>query len=83
VFYCFGWARNDRLSGGLKGAFESLNAQIKEGKLQSPCRSFTEFEYPTLQSWSKARRVIGKAEILPKGDNPALCGNEPAQGCLG
>ena len=70
VFYCFGLARNDRLSQELKGAFESLNAQIKEGKLQSPCRSFTEFEYSTLQSWSKARRVIGKAEILPKGDNP-------------
>jgi hypothetical protein len=70
VFYCFGLARNDRLSEELKGAFESLNGRIKEGKLESPCRSFTEFEYSTLQSWSKARRVIGKAEILPKGDNP-------------
>ena len=70
VFYCFGLARNDRLSEELKGAFESLNARIKEGKLQSPCRSFTEFEYSTLKTWSKARRVIGKAEILPKGDNP-------------
>src|SRR6516165_2975622 len=70
VFYCFGLARNDRLSEELKGAFESLNAQIKEGKLQSPCRSFTEFEYSTLKTWSKERRVIGKAEILPKGDNP-------------
>lgn len=70
VFYCFGLARNDRLSEELKGAFESLKAQIKEGKLESPCRSFTEFEYSTLASWSKARRVIGKAEILAKGDNP-------------
>jgi DDE family transposase len=70
VFYCFGLARNDRLGEQLKGAFESLNAQIKDGKLQSPCRNFTEFEYSTLNSWSKARRVIGKAEILPKGDNP-------------
>jgi DDE family transposase len=70
VFYCFGLARNERLSEELKGPFENLNAQIKEGKLQSPCRSFTEFQYSTLQSWSKARRVIGKAEILPKGDNP-------------
>src|SRR6516225_6506877 len=70
VFYCFGLARNDRLSEELKGAFESLNARIKEGKLQSPCRSFTEFAYSTLKTWSKKRRVIGKAEILPKGDNP-------------
>src|SRR6516162_4090452 len=70
VYYCFGLARNDRLSEELKGAFESLNAQIKEGKLQSPCRSFTEFKYATLKTWSKGRRVIGKAEILPKGENP-------------
>jgi hypothetical protein len=70
VFYCFGLARNDRLSEQLKGTFESLQTQIAEGKVQSPCRSFTEFEYSTLKSWSKARRVIGKAEILPRGDNP-------------
>ena len=70
VFYCFGLARNDRLSEQLQGSFEDLQSQIKEGKLQSPCRSFTEFEYSTLKTWSKGRRVIGKAEILPKGDNP-------------
>jgi hypothetical protein len=33
VFYCFGLARNDRLSEELKGAFKSLQAQIKEGNL--------------------------------------------------
>jgi hypothetical protein len=54
-------ARNDRLNEGLKDAFQSLNAQIKDGKLESPCRSFTKFEYAILKSWSKARRVIGKA----------------------
>jgi hypothetical protein len=70
VFYCFGLARNDRLSEQLKGSFEGLQTQIAEGKVQSPCRSFTEFDYSTLKSWSKARRVIGKAEILPQGDNP-------------
>jgi hypothetical protein len=70
VFYCFGLARNDRLSEQLKGSFEGFQTQIAEGKVQSPCRSFTEFEYSTLKSWSKARRVIGKAEILPQGDNP-------------
>src|SRR3981081_266588 len=70
VFYCFGLARNDRLGEQLKANFESLRIQIKEGKVESPCRSFTEFEYSTLDSWTKARRVIGKAEILPKGDNP-------------
>jgi len=81
VFYCFGLARNDRLSEILHGHFESLKAQIIEGKLQSPCRSFTEFAYSTLTSWSKARRVIAKAEILPKGDNPRfIVTNLPADG---
>ena len=70
VFYCFGLARNERLGEQLKVNFESLKAQIKEGEVESPCRSFTEFEYSTLKSWTRARRVIGKAEILPKGDNP-------------
>jgi hypothetical protein len=70
VFYCFGLARNERLSEQLNAHFQSLKVQIDEGKLQSPCRSFTQFEYSTLNSWSRKRRVIGKAEILPKGDNP-------------
>jgi hypothetical protein len=65
--FCFGLARNERLSEQLNAHFQSLKAQIDEGKLQSPCRSFTQFEYSTLNSWSRKRRVIGKAEILPKG----------------
>jgi hypothetical protein len=70
VFYSLGLARNGRLEEQLKGNFESLKAQIQEAKVETPCRSFTEFEYSTLNSWTKARRVIGKAEILPKGENP-------------
>ena len=31
---------------------------------------FVEFDYQTRSSWTKSRRVIAKAEILPKGDNP-------------
>ena len=70
VFYCLGLARNDRLGELLTRNFEALKARIKEGKVETPCRSFTEFEYSTLNSWTKARRVIGKAEILAQGDNP-------------
>jgi hypothetical protein len=70
VFYCLGLARNERLQKQLQASFESLRSQIKEGKLERPCRSFTEFEYATLDSWSRARRVIGKAEVLAEGDNP-------------
>ena len=31
---------------------------------------FKDFTYRTLKSWSRRRRVIGKAEDLPKGPNP-------------
>ncbi len=82
VFYCFGLARNDRLGEQLKGSFETLKTQIQEGRVQRPCRSFTELEYSTLASWTKARRVIGKAEILPQGDNPRfIVTNLPKEGC--
>jgi hypothetical protein len=70
VFYCLGLARNERLQKELQASFESLKAQIQEGRLQPPCRSFTEFEYATRDSWSRARRLIGKAEVLAAGDNP-------------
>jgi hypothetical protein len=70
VFYCLGLARNERLQKELQASFESLKTQISEGQLQSPCRSFTEFEYATRDSWSRVRRVIGKAEVLAAGDNP-------------
>jgi hypothetical protein len=31
---------------------------------------FTEFQYQTRESWSRERRVIAKAEVTGKGDNP-------------
>ena len=71
----------DRLAEQLKASFESLRSQIQEGKLETPCRTFTEFEYSTLESWSRARRVIGKAEILAQGDNPRfIVTNLPKKG---
>jgi len=33
-------------------------------------RVFQEFSYQTLESWSRARRVVAKAEHLEKGANP-------------
>jgi len=35
-----------------------------------PARRFRSFTYRTLNSWSRKRQVIGKAEYLPKGANP-------------
>jgi Transposase DDE domain group 1 len=80
VFYCFGLARNDRLQAQLESEFQRLQEQIDQGILQAPCRSFGQFDYSTLESWSRPRRVIGKAEILPKGDNPRfIVTNLPAE----
>jgi hypothetical protein len=81
VFYCVGLARNERLQKHLQPLFEALKAQVQDGALQSPCRAFTEFEYATLDTWSRARRVIGKAEVLAQGDNPRfIVTNLPADG---
>jgi len=33
-------------------------------------RRFEDFEYRTRKSWIRARRVVAKAEILDKGQNP-------------
>jgi hypothetical protein len=54
----------------VESEFAALERRVQQGELQSPCRSFVQFEYATLKSWSRARRVIGKAEILPQGNNP-------------
>jgi hypothetical protein len=60
VEYVFGLAKNGRMKQA-KASFEDTG----EG-----ARVFKEFAYQTLKSWSRARRVIGKAEYLSKGANP-------------
>ena len=39
-------------------------------QLENPSRRFIEFQYATLKSWARERRVIGKAEFLEDGRNP-------------
>ncbi len=70
VYYCLGLARNRRLQGALGRAFGSLHRKVKTAELQMPCRRFEDFTYRTQKSWSRARRVVGKAELLEKGANP-------------
>lgn len=70
VFYCLGLARNQRLQAMLAPSFELLQSELDEGLLELPVRRFVEFGYRTLKSWSRKRRVIGKAEVLAKGQNP-------------
>jgi hypothetical protein len=37
---------------------------------QNSARVFKDFRYRTRKSWSRERRVVGKAEYLAKGENP-------------
>ena len=66
--YLFGLARNPRLVDALGPALDAARAaHERTGK---PARRFADFEYRTRDSWSRARRVVGKAEHLAKGPNP-------------
>jgi hypothetical protein len=68
VDYVFGLARNARL----EAALVMQLAQAKELCLGSgkPARVFRDFWYCTHKSWSRTRRVVGKAEHTLDGANP-------------
>jgi hypothetical protein len=68
VSYVFGLARNSRLRDAIESTM--FRAQLKACLTGGTAREFTEFQYQTRDSWSTARRVIAKAEVLPKGENP-------------
>jgi hypothetical protein len=68
VRYVLGLARNQRLQRALGETMEAARAvHERTGK---PARRFRDFRYKTRQSWSRERRVIGKAEYLPGKANP-------------
>src|SRR3989442_4939955 len=66
VDYVFGFARNQRLRRIARAIREARQEHRRTGK---PARVFTEFFYRTRASWSRARRVVGKAQIGGK-ENP-------------
>jgi len=68
VPYVFGLARNARLEAEIAG--ELAEAEQKAAQSGKPERCFKEFQYQTRKSWSRARRVVAKAEHLAKGANP-------------
>ena len=68
VDYVFGFARNDRLR--RKIARSLREAQREHERTGKAARVFQEFSYRTRQSWTRARRVVAKAEHLEKGENP-------------
>ena len=68
VDYVFGLARNQRLRAEIESQMQQARQQYQT--TDRAARAFAEFHYRTRKSWSRARRVVAKAEYLDKGENP-------------
>ena len=68
VGYILGLAKNDRLRWEIDLEMELAKAESEA--TGEPARRFKDFTYQTRKSWSRQRRVVGKAEHLPRGSNP-------------
>ena len=68
VDFVLGLAKNKRLIQEIEN--ELAQAKCRFDATQQPARVFKDFRYRTRTSWSRSRRVIGKAEHLAKGANP-------------
>ena len=68
VDYLFGLARNPRLVAEIES--ELAEAAAESGASGAPARRFKDFLWTTLDSWSRRRRVVGKAEWTQGEANP-------------
>jgi hypothetical protein len=68
VDYVIGLAKNARLKRQIAPQMAQAEAACQSSG--APARVFADFPYRTLTSWSRERRVVGKAEVLPAGANP-------------
>jgi len=68
VDFVLGLAQNPRLNREIAG--ELAQAKGEWERTGQPARVFKDFAYQTRESWSRERRVVGKAEHLDKGPNP-------------
>jgi hypothetical protein len=68
VDYLFGLARNERLEGEI--AAELAAAAAESTITGAPARRFKDFLWTTRDSWSRRRRVVGKAEWTQGKANP-------------
>ncbi len=68
VDYVIGLAKNTRLTALIAAELAAMHAQCVT--TDAPARVFAEHTYQTLDSWSCARRVVAKAEVLPGLDGP-------------
>lgn len=82
IYYVVGLARNSRLEALLEPAL--MAARQKHCLIGGAAsRVFKELLYQTRSTWSRARRVIAKAEVTAQGDNPRfIVTNIPEQGIL-
>ena len=62
VDYVFGLAQNKRLKAAVQQQERSRRRGLASGQKS---RRFRDFRYSTVRSWSRRRRVVGKAEWLP------------------
>ena len=68
VDFVFGLARNARLVEEI--AVDLVQAEGEAGRTGQPARRYRDFRWATLDSWSRRRRVIGKAEWTGGEPNP-------------
>ncbi len=68
VDFVFGLARNTRLVGEIEA--EQAAAAVESSASGKPARRFKDFLWSTLDSWSRRRRVIAKAEWTQGEANP-------------
>jgi hypothetical protein len=69
VYYCLGLAKNSVLIDQLGPTLAQARARHCLTGAAS-VREFTQFRYRTQKTWSRERRVIGKAEVMKEGENP-------------
>jgi hypothetical protein len=83
VYYGLGLAKNSVLIEKLAPALAQARARRCLSGAPSG-REFAEFDYQTRKTWSRSRRVIGKAEVMAAGDNPRfVVTNLPTRGFKG
>jgi Transposase DDE domain group 1 len=68
VDYVFGLARNERLAAMIEQ--ELVAARAASENSGRPARRFKDFQWSTIDSWSRRRRVIAKAEWTQGEANP-------------
>ena len=68
VDFLFGLARNERLEAAIRD--EMVQASLDSLRTGRSARRFKDFVWSTLDSWSRNRRVVGKAEVTRAEANP-------------